>query len=217
MRADNASETVFTGMNISIRHYEQRDWKELLSVFRDASDTLRKSRGGTHPDDEIKALSGKADGELLKIILHGSIVFVAEVDGTGKLAGMGAITNHLPSRILNSTFSRNHYVRGAFQRGKAGISVGRLLREATLGEARRRGFRKVCGYSAPESVGFHRKFGAIFYPAHDDCLFGTVRLRYYEIELRKSIFNSIRVEPLVHRLGRDFGSLLGYLRRNGPA
>jgi len=199
---------------VIIRRYREADGPQAVAVFRDASGTLRKSRGGTHPDEEVDLLLGKDDKSLLELLLHGSIVFVAEVEGTGELAGIGALTDNLPARITNSTYSRNHYVREAFQHGKAGFSIGRPLREATIGEAKRLGYRKMYGFSTPEAVGFHRKFGAVFYPEHNAKLFGTVTVQYYEIELRKSAWNRLHIEPYVHRLGRIYGSILNFFR--GP-
>lgn len=200
-------------VEIAIRKYEDRDAQGVLAVFRDANDTLRKSRGGAHPDCDVDALLSKSDDELLGIIRHGSVIFVAEVKGTGEIAGMGAITNNLVARTLGSTYSKNHYVKEAYQHGKAGVSLGRPLRDATLAEARRLGFRKMYGYSTPEAAGFHRKFGAVFHPRYNTVMFGSVVLQYYEIELRKSALNGIHMEPYAVMLGRMYGWLLGFLPR----
>lgn len=200
-------------VEIRIRRYEGRDAPQAVAVFRDANNSIRKSRGGAHPDSEVDALLSKSDAELLSIITHGSVIFVAEVAGTGEIAGMGAITNNLVARMLGSTYSKNHYVKEAFQHGKAGVSLGRPLRDATLAEAKRLGFRKMYGFSTPESVGFHKKFGAVFHPRYNTRMFGTVIVEYYEIELRKSVLNGIRMEPYAVMLGRAYGWLLGFLPR----
>jgi len=198
-------------MEITIRRVRDADLPSLPAIFRDANNTLRKSRGGLSPDSEIDSLNSKSDAELLKILCRGAIIFVAEVNGTSRLAGMGALTDNLPARLMNSTSSRSHYVREAFQKGKAGVSVGRLLREATIAEAKRRGFRKMYGFSTPEAAGFHRKFVAVFHPEYDTTMSG-LPLKYYEIELRRSVFNGVRVEPYVHRAGMLFGAALKALR-----
>lgn len=201
------------GMEIDIRKARNGDLPALPQIFRNANDTLRQSRGGTHPDSDVDMLNRMTDSELLGILRRGAVIFVAEVKGTNQLAGMGAITDNLPARLMGSTYSRNHYVLESFQKGKSGVSVGRLLREATLAEARRLGFRKIYGYSTPEAAGYHKKFGAVFYPRYNSRLVGTVVLQYYEIELRKSILNSLHVEPYVYRAGMLLGSALGFIRR----
>jgi L-amino acid N-acyltransferase YncA len=202
-------------MEIIIRKAEKEDMPQLPSIFRDANETLRKSRGGLTPDEDVDHLNSMDDESLKRMFRRSSIIFVAEVRETGMLAGMGALTDNTLSRMLGSTYSRNHYVRASFQGGKAGVSVGRLLREATISEARRLGFRKMYGFSTPDSAGFHSKFGAVFYPRHDARFAGKANLRYYEIELRKSILNGVRIEPYVHLLGRLYGQALSLILMRG--
>ncbi|MEW6035037.1 MAG: hypothetical protein AB1529_00350 [Candidatus Micrarchaeota archaeon] len=194
-------------MEIVLREYRPEDAPEIVDVFRDACNALRKSRGGAHPDEDIDRFTGKSDAELLEILERGARITVAEVKGTGRLAGIGAITVDRVARLIGSTYSKDHYVREEFQRGKAGVSVGRMLREATLKAARDMGFRKLYGYSTPEATGFHAKFGAIFHPGHDSTYMGGVRILYYETELRKSRLNAIRIEPYVFKIGRFISQL----------
>lgn len=200
---------------IIIRKAESGDLPHLPAIFRDANETLRRSRGGLTPDGDIDRLNSIDDASLKRMFLRDSIIFVAAVRGTNELAGMGALTDNLLSRMLGSTYSRNHYVRASFQGGKAGVSVGRLLREATIAEAKRLGYRKMYGFSTPDSAGFHLKFGAVFHPAHDACFAGTATLRYYEIEIRKSALNWVRIEPYMHLLGRLYGQALQILMMRG--
>ena len=105
--------------------------------------------------------------------------------------------------MLRSARSKSHYVRLGLQRGKGGVGLGTLLRDVTLGRARELGYRKVWGYAQPESKGWHGKFGARFYPRHDTYNpEHSMMVHYYEIELRKSIWNCVRIEPCLFRLGK---------------
>lgn len=182
-------------MEIVIREYQPHDAAQLVGIFRDSYGTLRRSRGGQHPDHEVDKLIIRPDSEILAMLERGSEVLVAEVRGTGELAGTAAFTTNLLSRILNSTYSRNHYVKEAFQKGRAGVSVGSLLRRATIERARARGFRKMYGFSSPEAEGFHRKFGFRFVPGHDYNYLPGVEARYYELELNRSALNRLPLEP----------------------
>ncbi len=194
-------------VEIVLREYRPEDAPEIVDVFRDACNALRKSRGGAHPDETIDRFLGKSEGELLDMLTRGARITVAEVKGTGRLAGMGAITVDLTSQLLGSTYSKDHYVREEFQRGKAGVSVGRLVREATLKEAREMGFRKLYGYSTTEAEGFHRKFGAVFHHGHDSTYMDGVRILYYETRLKESPMNGILVEPYVFKVSRFISQL----------
>jgi hypothetical protein len=196
-------------MEISIRRAAPADIPKLPAVFRDANDSLRKSQGGLTPDKEIDRLNALPDSGLRRNFTRGAVLFVAEVRGTGEIAGMGALTDNFISRIVGSTYSRSHYVLRAFQHGKGGVSVGRLLREATIAEAKRLGFRKMYGYSTAEAIGYHKKFGAVFHPQYDFRVLGNTLSHYYEIELRRSALNWLHIEPYIFRLGMLLGPGLG--------
>jgi len=199
-------------MNIIIRDYKAGDSSQIVEVFRDSMNTLRKSKGGTHPDDAVDKAVNEPDDELQKMLEWGSAIIVAEVQETGEIAGMGAITTKWYNRLLRSTMSRAHFVKEKFQRGRAGVSVGKMLRIASIQKAKGLGFRKIFGYSTPEAVGFHKKFGAVFYPEHNGFyLDKRVVTQYYEIELRKSALNRMRPEAYIsgasHLTGRLFASI----------
>ncbi len=190
-------------MEINIRSYRPADAKQVIEVFRDSFNTLRKSRGGAHPDAAVDKFLDASDREILGRITRGAVLLVAEVKETGEIAGTGAVTNRPVDRLLNSTYSRTHYVKEKFQHGKTGVNIGSMLRRATIQKARDLGFRKIYGYSLPESVGFHKKFGAKYLPRYNfRYLEGAVEVHYYEIELRPSIRNSIRIEPYIFRLSK---------------
>lgn len=154
-----------------------------------------------HRDGQVERALQKSDENILARMTHGVRLVVAEVKETGEIVGTGGITCGLMSRFLNSTYSRNHYVKEAFQRGRAGVSVGSMLRRATIDKARSMGFRKIYGFSTPESKGFHQRFGALFFPAYDMTFSETtVAFNYYEIHLRQCIWNRIIIEPYIARM-----------------
>jgi len=187
-------------MDIIVRDYAPADGPQLVEVFSDATPSLRASNGGVHPDDEIDKLIGTPEPLMRERITKDACAVVAVVRETGQVIGMNAFTNGFLDRLTNSTYSKHMFVRDGFQHGKAGVSVGRLVREKLLQKARSMGYRKIFGYSTPEAVGFHRKFGAVFYPEHNTTYCeGKVELHYYEIELRKSFWNSIRFEPYLFK------------------
>ena len=188
-------------MEILIRDVNPEDTNQLLDVFRSAHESLRKSKGGQHPDKAIDDMISLPDERLAEIVTKDNALIVAEVRETGELAGMGAVTNRWYDFALGSTYSKNHFVKTNFQRGKAGVSVGKLLRKASIEKARSQGFRKLYGYSTPEAQGFHKKFGAVFLPEfNSNYLRHTVPLHYYEIKLKKSILNSMYLEPYIYEL-----------------
>jgi hypothetical protein len=188
-------------IEIIIRDYRSKDAPGVVTVYRDSYNTLRKCKGGTHPDDEVKKALERSDKDILDIIVLGNVIVVAEVKETGEIAGIGAISNGLMSRCLNSTYSSNHFVKEKFQHGKAGVNVGSRLRCATVYKAKNMGFRKVYGYATPESRNFHKKFGAKFFSAYNiKYLNNTVQVNYYEFELHPSIWNIFRVEPYLFKL-----------------
>ncbi len=183
-------------MELLIRDYRDEDAAAVIGIFRDAYNTLRASKGGIHPDDEVDETLAKPDREVLARLTRSCVLLVAEVQGTWELIGTAAIRDGLAYRFFKSTLSMNHYVKEGFQRGRAGVSVGSLLRRATIERARSMGFRKLCGYAYPESKPFHERFGATFFPAHDIRDPGsTVPLCYYEFELRPCFWNGFRFEP----------------------
>ena len=183
-------------MELLIREYRDEDAAAVIGIFRDAYNTLRASKGGIHPDEEVEKTLAKPDRWILARLTSGCVLLVAEVSGSGELAGTAAIRSGLAYRFFKSTLSMNHYVKERFQRGRAGVSVGSLLRRASIEKARSMGFRKICGYSYPESKPFHARFGAVFFPAHDirdpD---SSVPVCYYEVEVRPSVWNRFRFEP----------------------
>ena len=203
-------------MNLRIRPFESRDASGVVAVYRDAYDVLRASRGGRHADDVVDRIQAKSDEALLDQLLVGYYLVVAENQDDAALVGIGAISDRRIDRLLKSARSKSHYVRRGLQQGKGGLGLGTMLREVTLGRARELGYRKVWGYSQPESMGWHRKFGARFYPRHDTYNPDHAMLvRYYEIELRKSLWNCIRIEPSLWRMGKFVPTLLARLREAG--
>lgn len=200
-------------MNIIIRDYRPNDEAQIVDVYRDGCNSLRQSRGGLHPETTVDTLLNKPDKKI-GAMLTKSRLSVAEVKETGELAGIGGMTNGLLSRILKSTFSKNHYVKEKFQRGRAGIHVGAMLRQATIDRAKNLGFRKIYGYSTQEATGFHKRFGARFFPKYDSSQDkGLVQHHYYEIELRYSIWNKLRIEPHIFLFLKTCGQIVEPLRK----
>ena len=187
-------------MTIILRDYAPGDYSQVAQVIRDGFSTLRASRGGQHPDDELDRWLGQGDNALVGYILRDSVVIVAENQETGEIAGVGAYNDRFIDRLLGSTYLKGLYVREKCQRGKSGIHVGTLLRDERIRRARLRGYRKIYAFSGPEAIKFHEKGGAKFYPSHDMVyMHKKVRVRYFEIELRKSPLNSLRFEPYLHK------------------
>lgn len=188
-------------MEIIIRDYRPEDASRVVEVYRDSYNTLRKSKGGMHPDGGVENWLKKSDKDILDIITRGNVVTVAEAKETGEITGIITMSNGLISRCLNSTFCRTLYVKEKFQRGKAGVIVGAKLRRANLNKAKSMGFRKIYGYANPESKSFYEKCGAKYLPAYNiKSLNNIVELNYYESELRPSIWNSFRIEPHILKL-----------------
>ena len=183
-------------MDIILRDFRIEDFTQVTEVVRDGNDSLRKSRGGQHPDEAVDQMIKRALAQDIprNPRLQPGMV-VAEVKGTGQIIGTGAIMRGPLDKLLGTAYSTAHYVRQDFQRGKAGVPVGSLLRKETIARARALGCRKVYGLSTPEAVGFHSKFGARFFPNHDRTYLNPpVRLRYYDIVLRPSMWNGVRLE-----------------------
>ncbi len=200
-------------MNIIIRDYKPSDAAQVVQVYRDSFDSNRKSRGGLHPDKAVDELLSKTDNELHSMIAKG-VLMVAQIKETGELAGIGGISNKWINRLLKSTYSKNHCVKERFQHGRCGVSVGSLIRKSTIDKARHMGFTKIYGYSTPEAITFHKKFGARFFPQYNfRYLHKAVELQYYEIALRPGILNNIRLEPYLFQLGKIRNRILSLLRK----
>jgi hypothetical protein len=170
----------------------------VLGVYRDSMQSLRLSQGGNHPEWAVDKAVSKPDEELLSGMTCKSIIFIAEVKGSGEIVGIGGLGMGLLNRLAGCAYSKAHYVKRAYQKGRAGVPVGSMLRKATIAEAARMGFRKMYGYTTSESVSFHAKAGARMVPAFDRMHKELkVRLRYYDVELRRSILNALPIEPMI--------------------
>lgn len=198
-------------MGIIIRDYRPGDGAQVVGVFRDSNEALRKSRGGLHPDAYVDGLLGRSDLDILSDLEFGARMMVAEVRGSGEIAGMGAISNRWIHRLSGSTYSRSQYVRTSYQRGKRGVHVGSMIRKAVLAKAESMGFRKVYGFSTPGAIGFHSRFGARFFPAYNRRI-GPLEVHYYEIELRPSFWNGFRFEPYLCGLMALYARVLASMR-----
>jgi len=188
-------------MELRIRDYRPGDAREVVEIFRDSYNTLRESKGGLHPDEEVDEVLALPDEAILDRLTQSSLLVVAEIVETGELAGTGAIRDGLAHRLVGSTFSMNHYVPERFQKGRADVSVGSALRKATIEKARQLGYRKLCGLAVPESKGFHAKFGAVFFPEHNASDWHSgVEYQYYEFVFRESPLNAIKFESYAARL-----------------
>jgi hypothetical protein len=204
-------------MEIILRDYVKEDFSRVIPVFRESYENLRQSRGGSHPDDAIDFLLQGSDKKLFAIFAGRASLIVAQVKETGEVIGTGGIATGPIGRIFGSTFSMAHYVKPSFQRGRAGVNVGSMLRLATLERAKKRGCRKLYGFSTPEAVNFHKKFGAKFYPQHDTYYArNLVRVHYYEIELKPSFWNRFKIEPLLYKSGQNISLIRAFLRVLGP-
>jgi hypothetical protein len=202
-------------VEVVIRDYLPDDARQIIDIYRDSFTTLKKSKGGGHPDGKVDKIIQKPDKYLLKKLVSDGILVVAQVKGTHEIVGIGAISNTFTSGFLGSRYSRSHYVKASFQKGKAGVNVGTMLRVATIEKAKTLGARKLFGYSTNESVEFHKKFGARFVPRYNCTYLGGIPTNYYEIVLRKSIWNNIPFEPVLFHLSKIFripffGVLGGY-------
>lgn len=187
-------------MNILIRDHRPEDAKQIADVYRDSYGGLRVSKGGQHPDSMVDKEISKSDEELFSYLKSDSSLVVAEVQETNEIVGFGALKFNFLNSLIKSAYSKSHYVKKTYQGGKKGVSVGRLLRQATIDKAKKLGFRKIYGYTL-EAVAFHKKFGAVFYPAYNSPPndYG-ISLNYYEIILQKSFWNKFHVEPYFSEL-----------------
>lgn len=191
-------------MEILIREFCSNDSQAVVDVFRDSMQSLRMSQGGLHPDEEVVRLVSMPDEKLLSGMTYAGVLFVAEVKETSEIVGIGGFRVGKLNALARSAYSRAHYVKKSFQKGKAGVGVGSLLRKATIEKARAMGLRKLYGFTTAESVGFHKKSGAVFIPLFDNLGYsgysGKVKRLYYEIELKRSIWNILPVEPFIFSL-----------------
>ncbi|MFH0884972.1 MAG: hypothetical protein V1861_04640 [Candidatus Micrarchaeota archaeon] len=208
-------------MKITLREYVPGDFSRVARVIRDGFDTLRESRGGKHPDEELDIWLKQDDEAIAGVVLKDAVVLIAEDRDTGEIAGVGGFTNRISDRLLGSTYLKGLFVREKYQRGKSGPHVGSILRDERLRRAKKMGFRKIYAFSGPEALGFNAKAGSKFYPEHDMAyMWGKVRVHYYEIELRESPLNSLRLEPYLHktmlRLSYLMHALLGLFRVPKP-
>jgi L-amino acid N-acyltransferase YncA len=186
-------------MEFVIREFSSADVPGIVDTFRDANNVLRKSKGGTHPDKTIDRIVNLPDNRLADMLTKDAFVLVAAIDG--KIAGFTAFSNCLTDRILKTVYGKNLYVREKFQRGKAGINVGKELLSARKERMLAMGIRKYYSYSVPEAVGFQKKIGAKFHPFHDSySLNESVKMKYFEVDIRPTMLNAVRVEPFIFEL-----------------
>jgi L-amino acid N-acyltransferase YncA len=189
----------YSHMGLIVRDFSPQDLPAVIETYRDANNTLRESRGGIHPDHTIDRIVNLPDEKLAPMLTRGAVVLVAEHGG--EIAGFTAFSNSFTDRLLRTTYGKSLYVKEKFQRGKAGVSVGKELMLARKRKLQSLGFRKYYSYSVPESVGFQKKFGAKFYPFHDTySLNKSVRMRYFDVEIKPSALNRLRVEPFIFEL-----------------
>jgi ribosomal protein S18 acetylase RimI-like enzyme len=189
---------------------ESRPWDEsgVLEAYRDSHNALRKSRGGSHPDDAVDEIIGRPDKVLSGKLLKDSIILVAEERVSGEIVGFSSFTYRWVDRLLGSAYLKATYVKERCQRGKAGVSVGRLLVEKRLEMARDKGFRKFYSFSVPESIGFQKKIGMKLYPEHNIPTFWDSELHYCELELRPSFWNRFTIEPYCAKIWKSLSSLI---------
>ncbi|MBU0528062.1 hypothetical protein KKE92_06270 [Candidatus Micrarchaeota archaeon] len=191
-------------MDYLLREFKHGDEKEVISVFKDANNPRRISKGGIYPDEKIDQIQNWSDEKIKSFIIDGNFLFVVEIEETNEIIGTGGISTGATNFLFKSTHSRAHYVKENYQKKKAGISFGKMLREATISKAASLGFRKIFGYAAPNVIGFHKKFGAKAYPKYNkkSPFSSSVELQYYEIELYDSIWNGWRIEPYIHKISK---------------
>jgi hypothetical protein len=191
-------------MEVVIRDYSSKDFPGVVRVLKEAHDGLRQSRGGLHPDKAMDMLVAGTDAQIFSRIVGDAELIVAEDKETGRILGIGGLSQAWTDRLLGSAYSTAHFVSPDFQRGKAGVGVGTLLRKATFELAAKKGCRKIYGFATPESIGFHERFGAKFYPRENYVyVMGQVPLHYYEIILKPSMWNGLRLEPLLFKLSKS--------------
>jgi len=199
-------------MEVIIRGYLKEDGPEIVSIYKDAIETLRKSNGGEHNDTSIDKICGEADEKILSdLFCRNDIILVADVNGAP--VGFTSFSNRFIDKILRSAYGSNTYVAPKFQRGKMGVNVGRMLIDERKKTIAGMNYRKYYSYSTPESVAFGKKCGVKYYPAHNTySLNSRLALHYYEMLLRPSFLNKIRFEPYLFELSILFGKLINKLK-----
>lgn len=199
-------------MEVIIRGYLPEDGADIVRIYRNALETLRKSKGGEHDDYSIdKILSGSDKKILSELFCRNDIVLVA--DASGAAVGFTSFSNRLIDKILKSVYGSNTYVTSEFQRGKMGVNVGRMLISERRKLMSKMNYRKYYSYSTPESVKFGKKCGVKYYPAHNTySLNSSLALHYYEFILRPSFLNKIRFEPYLFELSIIFGKIIHKLK-----
>jgi hypothetical protein len=201
-------------MEIIAREYRPADAAGVTSTLRSSFSTLRQSKGGKHPEKDIDNLLRASDKELIDGVQRNTVTLVAVVKGTGEVAGLGSLGRGWFNLLLGNAYSKNLFVKEDFQKGKAGVSVGRVVREATLAKAESLGIRKIYGHSTPEAVRFHEKFNARFFPQHDFVpSYSTVPVKYYEIILRPSPLNNLPIEGYLCRFEKLYPKLMLRFKR----
>lgn len=201
-------------MKIQIRDYRPDDAAGAVDAIRSSFSTLRQSRGGAHPDSDIDKFLLVPDAELIDGLERNTRTMVAVEEGSGEIAGLCSLGFGWHNRITGSAYSKNLFVKEGFQKGRAGVSVGRMIREAVLEKARSMGIRKIYGHSTPGAMRFHAKFGAKFFSEHDHLpRYSSLPMKYYEITLRQSPLNGIPLEGPLFRLERLYGRIIHALTR----
>jgi len=200
-------------MELILREYQKTDSQAIEDVYKDAMDSLRISRGGLHSDISVDDMTGRPDGEILNELTYGGTLLIAQDKDSGEICGIGGIGHRWIHRLIGSAYSRSHYVRQSFQRGRKGLNVGTMIRAAILERARSMGFRKLYGFSTPEAINFHTKFYARFLPFFNRTFNGgkTV-LHYYEIDLEPNLFNRIPMEPFILSMTDAYVRFRSYLK-----
>ena len=201
-------------IELLIRDYSPGDFIGVLDVYRDALRSLKVSKGGKHPDASIDKAISASDEDMFGQIAGYGVLLVAEVKGTNEIVGIGSLGTGRLNHLIGSTYSRAHYVKLAYQKGRMGVNVGTVLRQATIRRASSMGFRKVFGHATVESVGFHSRFGARFFPSYDmknpD---GSIAGCYYEFIIRESLLNNLPLEPFVFWVQDSFVALIRHFRK----
>jgi hypothetical protein len=199
-----------------VREYRPEDASQVTSVMRSSFSTLRQRKGGFHSDKDIDSLMCVSDAELREGVERNTLTLVAVVKGSGELAGLSSLGRGWFNLLLGNAYSKNLSVKEDYQKGRAGVSVGRILREAMLVKAKSLGIRKIYGHSTPEATRFHEKFGARFFSQHDHApAYSSIQAKYYEIIIVPSALNHLPIEGYLYRLESSYRRCLLRLKRFG--